>query len=278
MKKMLSVLILVLLTGFQARQVTAKTNAWRFEVMPTIWATGVDIDSTTVKGRSVSAEIGFEDIFENINFGGAVQFEAWKGNWGILISNLYLDLDLGTDYTPPIGPAVGADIGIRFNLLEAAIAHRFDVRSERDVRKNPLGERQHALSIEPIGGFRYGVLKQRIALKISPALLPGIGETARTTEGDAWWLEIFAGGRLNYSVRRNWTIQLRGDIGGIKFGDETVFSWNVFAGLDYKPWKSTSVNLGYKIYDFNYEDNSDGDKFKLDAMLHGPSILLILRY
>jgi opacity protein-like surface antigen len=259
--------------GFAAAE---ESDVWQFNVVPTFWAAGVDIDSTTVKGRNVTVEAGFEDIFDNLKFGGALQFEAGRGKWRVLVSNLYLDLELAADYAPPVGPSVDADLGVRFNLLEVALAYRYDIGLSKDEETRPLGDFRPRASIEPVGGVRYGVLKQRIDLNITPDLLPGIGETVRSTEDDGWWLEIFVGGRLNYAFRPNWTFRLRGDIGGIESGDETVFSWNLYAGLDHKPWESASIILGYKVYDFNYEDRSNGELFELDAMLHGPVFAISL--
>lgn len=261
-----------------AGHVLAEDDVWHFELTPIFWASGIDIDTTTVKGRDASADFDFDDILDNLDFGGSVQFEAWTGQWGLIVEELYIDLGLDGDFQPRIGPRVDADLDIRLNLLEVAVTHRFDIEIGGHQPAASKDAFQPKLFVEPIAGLRYGTIKQEINLKVTSAQLPAIGETTRTFEESDWWIELFAGGRLKYGFHQNWNLILRGDLGGIKDGDETVFAWKVYAGIDYKPWGSTSVKAGYQIYDFNYEDSSGDEKFELDAMLHGPSIGLTLYF
>lgn len=249
---------------------------WHFGITPTFWASGMDIDSSTVRGREVAADFEFGDIWEHLDFGGSIQFEAWHGQWGILIEELYIDLGFNGMFQPRIGPRVDAELDIRMNLFEMAVVHRFELKGSANPSGSPNDGFRPTLYMEPMAGLRYGTIKEQIDLKLTPSQLTSIGETTGVFEDNEWWIEIFAGGRLNYWFRPYWHFYLGADVGGIQYGDETVFSWKAYTGFDYKPWKSTTLRIGYKIYDFNYKNTADNETFELDAMLHGPTVGVVI--
>jgi hypothetical protein len=261
---MVSLSFLITPTGVLAGQ-----DAKQYALTPTFWAAGIDIDATTINGRSVSADTDFEFISNNLDFAAAAGFEYWFDGWGMMVSDMYIDLGLAADFRPRIGPTLSADLDIRVNLFEAAVL-KSDIVSDGDSKSDPPEEFRSRLSVEPMGGIRIGTLKQELDLKHTPSQLVSAGEPSRTIEGSDWWLELFIGGRLQYGFSQRWDLHFRGDIGGSKAGDETVFSWTLSAGLEYRPWKVASFQTGYRIYDFNYENDKDDDTFELDAMLHGP--------
>jgi hypothetical protein len=249
--------------------VLAGQETRQYTLTPTFWAAGIDIDATTIDGRSVSADTDFEFISNNLDFGAAAGFEYWFDGWGVMVSDIYIDLGLEADFRPRIGPTLSTDLDIRMNLFEAALL-KSDILSDDDSGNEPPAEVYPRLSVEPMGGIRIGALKQELDLKLTASQLVSAGEPSRTIEGSDWWLELFVGGRLKYDVNQRWELHFRGDIGGMKAGGESVFSWSLSAGLEYRPWKVASFQAGYRIYDFNYENEKDDETFELDAMLHGP--------
>jgi hypothetical protein len=249
--------------------VLAGQDAKQYTLTPTFWVAGIDIDATTIKGRSVSADTDFGFISDNLDFAAAAGFEYWFDGWGIMVSDMYIDLGLAADFRPRIGPTLSSDLDIRVNLFEAALL-KSDILWDDDSNNVPPGEFRPGLSLEPLGGIRIGTLKQELDLKLTPSQLVSAGELSRTIEGSDWWLELFVGGRLKYAFSKGWDLHFRGDIGGIKAGDESVFSWTLSTELEYRPWELASIQAGYRIYDFNYENEKDDATFELDAMLHGP--------
>lgn len=278
MRAICMTLLTILSILFGSGVSTAGENNWRFVLTPTLWASGIDIDSATVRGRDVSADFEFGDIWDHLDFGGAVHFEVWKGEWGVIFEELYIDLGLDGDFQPRIGPRVNAALDIRFNLFEVALARRFDLMATAHQPEIKQASFQPNLTLVPMAGVRYGMIKEKIDLQLTPSQLTGIGETTSIFEDSEWWLEIFIGGRLEYGFHRNWSYTLGGDIGGIKDGDETVLGWKVYTGVAYQPWDSTTILVGYKIYDFNYENNTGDEKIELNAMLHGPNLAVAIHF
>jgi hypothetical protein len=138
------------LGGQDAKQIT---------LTPTFWAAGIDIDATTIKGRSVSADTDFEFISDNLDFGAAAGFEYWFDGWGLLVSDLYIDLGLDADFKPRIGPTLSTDLDIRLNLFELVLL-KSNILSDDHPQKAPTGKFRPKLSVEPLGGMRIGTLKQ----------------------------------------------------------------------------------------------------------------------
>jgi hypothetical protein len=254
--------------SFFIKSAEADETQWRYQLTPYLWTAGLDIDTTTVRGRKASGEFDFGDIFENLDFSAAANFEAWKGKFGLIIDNFYLDLGTNADFPSRLGPELDADINIRMNLLEIAFIYHFDDRS-LDEGDSPVTQKS-SISIEPIGGLRWGWYEEEIDLGLTATRLGDFGELDKTLSDQDWWLELFAGARLKFKLNERLMFLCRGDIGGMSYQDESVFTWSTYAGLDYKPWNAVSLKLGYKTYDFYYKNDTGSSAFELDALLHGP--------
>jgi hypothetical protein len=261
-----------------AQDAAADGDDWRFSLMPVIWVAGVDVDTTTVKGRSASGDFGPDEVMDHLDMGLNLQMEVWRGPWGLLLEELYLDLGLETDFSPRIGPKLDADLDLRLNLFEMAAAYQLDRHSTGASGRTGRSGRKGNLILIPMAGLRYGTLSQKIDLNLSSDRLPGVGERASTYEDSDWWLEVFAGGRLTYWVGHHWAVTLRADVGGISYQEERVFSWKLVPSLTYRPLNALSIVAGYKIYDFNYEEGSGEDAFELDALLHGPTLTIMVHF
>jgi hypothetical protein len=64
------------------------------------------------------------------------------------------------------------------------------------------------------------------------------------------------------------TLPARGDIGG--FGVGCDFTWNASGLLVWQPWKHVALAAGYRALDQDYEDGEGRDRYKWDAVMHGP--------
>lgn len=259
-----TVLAIIFLFAF-SRASMADTDEWRFELTPYFWASGADIDAATIKGRTASAELDFGDILDLLDFGGFVRFEAWKGNWGFTVDTTYVDLGAEGEFTPTLGPITFATIDIEGDFKQAnvdlAITHRFDISP---------GNKSESLWIDPMVGIRYAYLKQEFDISKAPG--PILGALGRTLGGSEDWIEPIIGGRIGVRLTDKIIFAVRGDIGGFGIGDASDLTWNIVAGFDYKPWKTVSIKIGYKIYDIDYETGSGNERFGINAQLQGPAL------
>jgi len=256
-------MLALIISLIHSPQVKASSDEWRFELTPYLWLTSADIDDATVKGQNASAELDFGDIWDMLDFAVFARFEAWKGNWGFIFDGYYVALGAEGELVPRLGPVtfptISTEVDFRQTNMDFALSYRFSMPSEN---RKPMGW------IDPIVGVRIAHLD--LEMDISKAPGPVIGALGSTIDGDQWYVEPFVGGRIGLKLTEALSFAVRGDIGGFDIGEASHLAWNLVAGFDYKPWQATSIKLGYRIYDINWDDGDESDEFGLNGQLHGP--------
>ena len=71
--------------------------------------------------------------------------------------------------------------------------------------------------------------------------------------------------------------RVRGDIGGFDIGSGSDLTWNVLGGFGYSLSERTTLWLGYRILDVDYDDGSGSDLFEYDIDMSGPIAGLAIR-
>ncbi len=81
-----------------------------------------------------------------------------------------------------------------------------------------------------------------------------------------------------YDFSENWTVKLRGDIGG--FGLESDFTATAVIGMEYAINDLLSLDLQYKAAWFDYENGTvgDDDYFSYDMVHYGPIVGLKFKF
>jgi hypothetical protein len=91
-----------------------------------------------------------------------------------------------------------------------------------------------------------------IDVAVDLAVLPG----TPTFDIEEHWVDLVLGVRWSAPVNDNWTLNLRGDIGG--FGVELDFTSAVSAGFHYKMTDSMDLDLQYKATWVDFETGAPG--------------------
>jgi opacity protein-like surface antigen len=226
------------------------SDEWEFTVTPYLWAAGLD-GNATVRGRETSIDASFSDIFENLDFGGMVHFEARKGKWGFFFDPTYMKFSADGDFGPRGG--VDVDVEAEMALVELGILYR--------LLERPVGnENGRFLSLDLLGGGRYIYLKGELDIG-------GIIDVEVDKSKD--WLDAIVGGRIQIDLAERLTFSLRGDAGGFDIGSSSDLTWNLSAALGYELSERTTLWVGYRHLDIDYDDGSD---FELDVDMSGPVI------
>ncbi len=264
MKKILGVIGAIVLAGglLLAPNDTcaAEDDAWRFELSPYLWAPDIDVKST-VSGQTAAAEADFTDIFDLVEFSGALRFEAWKSDFGIIVDGTYVKLAVDEDVATP-GPTINVDSDIEDVSLDLTGAWRF-----ADLPLTDGGER---LIFDAIGGARYRYLKQKI--KVSGALNSGgINVSGATNLGKSKdWLEPVVGLRVHWLLTERLSLALRGDVSGFGVGSASDSTWSLTGGVGYQFTDGFTAKLGYRHYDIDYSNGSGAEEFGLEGDMSGP--------
>lgn len=87
---------------------------------------------------------------------------------------------------------------------------------------------------------------------------------------DQTWFEPFIGLRASAALSENWSLSLRGDVGG--FGvNHSAFSWQIVPAVEYQwtyqQWQFGAL-IGYRALGQDYE----ADGLTWDVVTHGPLV------
>lgn len=215
---------------------------WSFNLAP-FYVWGISINGDQQIGPiTQSVEVDFNDITDNLDGAFIVHFEAFhKSNWGFLIDVNYLDLE--NKESLPSGLTRKIDIDLP--LVEISGLHRWD-----------LGK--HAFDL--IAGLRYVEVSNDISILGAGTLV----------NGSQSWVDPLIGARWLWRMADEWTLVIRGDVGGLQVGSN--FAWHTLGAVEWKPLKHVSFIAGYRALGIDYEDGSEQsrDYFNFDATIHGP--------
>ena len=253
-----TVLFVLLCAPAYCQDEPSNCDEWEFIVTPYLLAAGMEGDAT-VKGIEASVDLSFGDIWDNLDFGAMVNFEARKGKWGFFLDPTYMKLSTDAD----VGP-FDAEVDTKMVLVEFGALYR--------IIERPIGnESGRTFSLDLLGGARYTDLKGEIDVEGPLGINPSF-------DGSQDWIDPIVGGRIQVDLTEKLAFKVRGDIGGFDLGDSSDFAWNLLAGLGYQMSERTTLWLGYRILAVDYDDGSGSDLFEYDVELSGPVAGLAVRF
>ena len=238
---------------------TDPSDKWEVRLMPYVFFLSLDAEGT-IDGLSADADLSFDDIVDNLDFGAMGRLEAWKGKWGLSFDGLFVNLGADkrfrgrsglVDFTLDADFRLGwANFGLMYRLFE-----------------KPFGKNnEQRLVFEPYGGLRYVYIREKIGLDVD---IPGIGSAGRNLGTSEDYVEPFVGGRVILDLNEKLALNIRGDAGGT---GERSDSWQILGGMDYKLSKNVTFNAGYRYIELNYSRGSGADEFGIDLRAKGPVV------
>ncbi len=232
---------------------------WRHEITLYGFLPAQTSGTSTIAGSSVPLDLKFSDAVELLEFAISGRYEAWKGDWGVILDVNHIDLGAGGSAPGPAGVELDADI--RQSWVSLLAAYR--------VANTTYGSDGRRMAVDIQGGVRYNKIKQEISADPSPPPFP-LGGT------EDWW-EPVIGARGMWEIHDDWAVILQGDLGGFGVGGNNLqYGANLL--FDWKPWQNTSIKFGYRFYGIDFEtDRSDGD-FAYQVDQHGPVIGVTFRW
>lgn len=243
MRKILKIILFVtLMISTSTITVPAEESSqknWQWRLSP-LYLWGVSISGDQTIGRAtVPLELDFSDIFSNLEAVFTANFEGMYNNkWGFLIDYSYIDIK--GDQGP---------LSVKFENTLAEVDGLYRLMS---------GE--HNLDL--LFGLRY--TEQETTVEPTPLSV------------NPDWTDPVIGGRWMWDFADQWTLIVRGDIGG--FGAGSDFTWQALGLVEWQPFKYVSFVGGYRALYQDYEDGSGPSFFKYDATLHGPLLGLNIKW
>ncbi|CAB1077837.1 hypothetical protein D1AOALGA4SA_5615 [Olavius algarvensis Delta 1 endosymbiont] len=78
-------------TSVFAEEIPVENNDWKFRVAPYMWLVALEGD-VTVRGRKSDLDLGFKDIWDELNIAAMLTFDARKDKWGLFGDMIYANL------------------------------------------------------------------------------------------------------------------------------------------------------------------------------------------
>jgi opacity protein-like surface antigen len=223
-------------------QVQAGTPAsgWSFRLTPYLWFAGF---TGTIGARGSTADIDapFRDVFDELNFGAMVNFEARKNRFVTLVDGFYASLGDERSISVPSGLSVEANS--KTLVLNPDAGFRL------------LGGDK--ASVDFLAGIRYWHLKN--SLEFQSEVLPATPKIS----GSKSWVDPVLGAQVGLKLPGRWRARLQGDAGG--FGAGSDLTWQVVATLGYEISNRTVLNAGYRYLDVDYRSGG----FRFDTAISG---------
>lgn len=225
----------------------AAASEWKHELAPYLWGSAME-GTVGIGPVSAEAEMSFSDILDDLEFGFMGTYRASRDRYSITVDAIYMGLG-ATEKGP--GGALKADIDVDQIGLEADFGYA-------------VGDR-----VTLFGGLRY------VSLDADLRVTGPLGNELTASE-EQDWVDPVVGAIYSWPFADEWTLNLRGDIGG--FGVGSDFAWQGIATLRWQFSPRTSLGIAYRYLDMDYEDGKGSDYFKYDMATSGPAMGVIFTF
>jgi hypothetical protein len=208
-----------------------ESNHWTFDVTLYGLAPGMS-GNVAVKGVPADLDIGFDKIWDNLHSAGMGTVRVGYDRWALSTDVIYMDLQATK------GPFT---VGLQQWMVLPALEYRVHQQ------------------ITVFAGAEYN----RISAQLS-------GPRERNPSGTQDWWDPIVGAQLSQPLGYNFSLNVRGDIGG--FGAASDLTYQAFPYIGWQFAKWGSLQLGYRWIYADYETGSGQDRFKYDVLTQGPQL------
>jgi hypothetical protein len=215
----------------------ASTSPWSLDVTLYGLAAGMSGD-VTVKGVPADVDVGFDKIWDNLQFGAMGKVRLGYDRWALNLDVIYMDLEADKN---------SFTVEMTQWVVEPSLSYRF------------------CQGFELLAGARYNSIDGEIR-----------GPLGLNPSGTQDWWDPIVGANVTLPLGQKFSFNVRGDIGG--FGVNSDLTWQAFPSLNWQISKMCSLNAGYRWVYTDYETGSGANKFKYAMLTQGPQLGLTLHF
>jgi hypothetical protein len=227
--------------------IPAVSDAWRFEITPYLWGSGIKGTLGLDNGLAKSADFTTSNVLGALKSGGMIAAEAHNGNWGV-IGDLVSATLQKTGSIPVVGGALGDKITLQQTILTGAATYTIANTKE---------------------AYLDALLGVRAIYATATLNVNGVGTASKTTST----VDPIIGAKGRYRIADStWYVPFYGDIGS--GGGTTNLTWQVMAGVGKTFNSLIDASLTYRAL---YYDMKDGGVMQKTTML-GPQIAVTFKF
>jgi hypothetical protein len=254
----IAVIALTALTGASAFADDGGDDNWKWTIVPYAWMAGIDGD-VTILGQKADVDIGFSDIWDNLDFAGMLQLEVQKRRFGLFAQPNYFKVSDKGDVQ-----GISVDLTTEAWIVEFGGTYRLAEWS---------GRGEHPGSFDLLLGGRYWSLSNKINVAI-PVL--GVAENRKR---DSNLIDPMVGLRLGTYLSKRVYFRLRGDAAGFDVSsNSSKISWQGIALIGYDFSKTVSIAGGYRVLTVDEEKDTGAPGNEIDLTFDGPVVGLAFQF
>jgi opacity protein-like surface antigen len=231
-----------------AGPVHAQSDDWSYRATVYGWLSGLSSTIDAPRG-SVSTDLSFSDVLDDLQMAVFASFEARRGDWGYVADLNYTDLSSSRD--TPIGVLYSsAEVDSKLTILAGYATYR--------LVDGPSG----FLDIAP--GFRAYSLD--LDVNVIGAAAPSLSYSSSEN-----WFDAVIGVRGGVPISDRWSARGFADVGGFGLGNSSELSWQVGGFVNYAFNERWSADIGYRFLSVEKEINDLDTTLELSGPLIGIS-------
>ena len=232
--------LILVQTAAAAEDATADAPKWSNQGLLYILAPTLS-GTQGVGDLELDVDIGSSDVFDAIDSGFLGMYRGEGERWGVLLDVVYMDLKGSTEDT---FEAFSGDMELEQTVAIASVTWRVND------------------SLQLTGGALYSDIAATLSLS-------GPNNDRQVKVGDDW-VDPVVGVLFETPISSAWEFTGAAQVGGFGVGSYSVVVLSGAFAYRFNSW--SSVSLGYRYLDFDYDDGDGADRFKFDLKEHGPSI------
>jgi len=209
-----------------------------------IYLLGPTLDGTSGIGPiDTDVDLSASDVFEALDGAFLGMYRGEGERWGVMIDVVYMDLKAEGAGD---GGALAGEVEVEQTTAIASATYRLSPTTQL------------------MAGALYNDVSAGISLK---------GPTDRIREQSAGddWVDPIVGVLFETPIGGgNWSFTGSAQLGGFGVGADLVTILTGSFSYRFNDW--SSIDIGYRYLDFDYEDGDGLDRFKFDMKEHGPAV------
>ncbi len=222
---------------------------WHFTAAPYLLLPSMNGD-VAIKGLPIDANLNPGDIFDNLDFGFMLYFEASTDKWAVNLDLLYMDLS-----KKGVTPLTSRNAEVGMKQLAITVNGLY--------RINPWLE---------VGlGGRINSLDASVNIAAGDYILPGRDFSMNQT-----WFDPLIAVRGMTQLNDTWRFGMVANIGGFGIGSDFAWEINPFVGYQFS--KLFEIDIAYRWLGMDYETGTGTDYFKYDMVISGPELGLLFHF
>ena len=225
-------------------------SKWNFTVAPYLLFANMN-GEIEVKGIPVEVDARTGDIFENLDFGMMLYFEASNDEWVLTFDALYMNLAADGE---TLITGRKARVGAKQLALDFKGMYRVTHWLDAGI------------------GARINVLDGSLNVAEGDVILPG----RDVSQNESWFDPLIVARATTDFGGNSWKLQMLADIGGFGLGSD--LTWQLKPIVGYRFSDLFEMNLAYRWIGIDYEKGNNSDSFKYDMVISGPELGFLFHF